>query len=811
MGVIRNLQLARGEAVKATVAELVQLPGVWRGGELEHVAHPVVRHRACRASMRELPGGGWPMGTLSEVLHDGAGIGEVRFLAGALARAATDDRLIAWINPPYLPYAPALAQSGIALERCLVVRPAHREDALWAAEQALDRARAARCSSGSSRRGARRRVRVDAPPADGRARRATRWPCSFARTAAEKHSTPAHLRVLLTQEEGVLQVRIPKRRGPPLTRTRLRSMLWIALEFPVPRRSSSSSALALVAVAARRSPKAPRSARSWRARTRRRTEAGIREGQAVAAAKALAGELRVLERDPAAEREALERIAAWAGQFTPMACLDGAGHRARGRIEPASSSAATRKLTAAIRRGVRELGFHATLGVAPTPLAARLFARAEAHGLQRARLPRRSTELRERVADLPLFLLDWPEKTLARLTDLGVLRMRDVLAASAPKASRGASAPRSSPILERLMGRARRSAQALCAAAALPLAARAAGRSRWRRGAALSAEAPARASSKARCAGAAPACSSSRSGSSTAREARTRLDARLRLARARGRFHPRHRAREAGAPRAARRHARARPARRGAAALHAARIDVASRARGAGDRPRAPDRAPRRAPGKERVFGIAHRRRPPAREGLGKRRPTSDRPARSRQRLASRGPMSSAPHLAPPAPARSSRSEGQPSCRARSSSWPGPSASRRVVGRRGGAARLLRGRQSRAARRSGSTASTAIRRAGTCMGCSHDPRATPSCTASPTTASCAAPPIPRSSCIARPSWATRRSRSPTNARSRAWCARTWPRRRSKLKLIVGTEITLADGLKLVLLATTSAATRRCAS
>ena len=49
--------------------------------------------------------------------------------------------------------------------------------------------------------------------------------------------------------------------------------------------------------------------------------------------------------------------------------------------------------------------------------------------------------------------------------------------------------------------------------------------------------------------------------------------------------------------------------------------------------------------------------------------------------------------------------------------------------------------------------------------------------------------------------ATRRSRSPTNARSPAWCARTRRRRSAGCKLILGTEITLEDGLKLVLLAT----------
>jgi protein ImuB len=155
-------------------------------------------------------------------------------------------------------------------------------------------------------------------------------------------------------------------------------------------------------------------------------EAGIREGQAVAAAKALAGELRVLERSLEAEREALEGIATWAGQYTPMACID-----ANGVVLEVDASlklfGGHARLTAAIRKGVRALGYTATLGVAPTPLAARLFARAEAHG-RAVRGCHALAELRERVAELPLFLLDWPGEALARLTDLGILRVRDALA-----------------------------------------------------------------------------------------------------------------------------------------------------------------------------------------------------------------------------------------------------------------------------------------------------------------------------------------------------------------------------------------------
>jgi hypothetical protein len=196
--------------MKATVAQLARLPGVWRGGELEHAMQPVVA--TGHASLdRELPGGGWPTGTLTEVLHDAAGIGEVSFLAGALARASRDDRLIAWIAPPHLPYAPALAAAGIPLDRCLVVPPAHRDDSLWAAEQAL---RSGACGAvlfwlPNDEYAWLRRLQMAAEAGHAMA-------VLFRSTAAERLSTPAHLRVALSRERGALEVRIPKRRGPPL-------------------------------------------------------------------------------------------------------------------------------------------------------------------------------------------------------------------------------------------------------------------------------------------------------------------------------------------------------------------------------------------------------------------------------------------------------------------------------------------------------------------------------------------------------------------------------------------------------------------
>ena len=84
-----------------------------------------------------LPGGGWPIGAVTELLSDTAGIGELGLLLPALARLARGGRYIAWIAPPYLPYAPALVQRHLPLERVLVIEAADARDSQWAAEQAL--------------------------------------------------------------------------------------------------------------------------------------------------------------------------------------------------------------------------------------------------------------------------------------------------------------------------------------------------------------------------------------------------------------------------------------------------------------------------------------------------------------------------------------------------------------------------------------------------------------------------------------------------------------------------------------------------
>lgn len=87
-----------------------------------------------------LPGGGWPTASLVEVLLDNDGLGEVQLFMPALLqsqRRSAKDSWVVWIAPPHEPYAPALAQEGLELNRLLIIRPPSATEALWAAEQAL--------------------------------------------------------------------------------------------------------------------------------------------------------------------------------------------------------------------------------------------------------------------------------------------------------------------------------------------------------------------------------------------------------------------------------------------------------------------------------------------------------------------------------------------------------------------------------------------------------------------------------------------------------------------------------------------------
>ena len=98
------------------------IEGLWRARELpRHQVADVGISTGFPALDDVLADGGWPPAGLVELLSEDYGIGELRLLSPALATlSSVDDRCIAWVNPPHVPYAPALQAAGIDPARVLL-------------------------------------------------------------------------------------------------------------------------------------------------------------------------------------------------------------------------------------------------------------------------------------------------------------------------------------------------------------------------------------------------------------------------------------------------------------------------------------------------------------------------------------------------------------------------------------------------------------------------------------------------------------------------------------------------------------------
>ncbi len=112
-------------------APALQIPGVWRGGRAQ--ATVAVASTRIDALDRALLGG-WPVGALTQIVGTEAGLG-FSLIIPVLAEFTAAGRPVALIDPPYLPYAPALASRGVDLNHLLWVRPQNAAQAQWAAEQ----------------------------------------------------------------------------------------------------------------------------------------------------------------------------------------------------------------------------------------------------------------------------------------------------------------------------------------------------------------------------------------------------------------------------------------------------------------------------------------------------------------------------------------------------------------------------------------------------------------------------------------------------------------------------------------------------
>jgi protein ImuB len=144
-------------------------------------------------------------------------------------------------------------------------------------------------------------------------------------------------------------------------------------------------------------------------------DAGIRAGQLVSGALALAPELLLRDRDSDGEARALAQLATWALTFTPMACSAppdalvaeiGGSLRLFGGLP---------RLAARLTEGTHALGYATRVGIAPTPLAALLMARAG-----RTQPVTDARQLPGVLAPIPLALVDMDDATRTTLREAGI-------------------------------------------------------------------------------------------------------------------------------------------------------------------------------------------------------------------------------------------------------------------------------------------------------------------------------------------------------------------------------------------------------
>ncbi len=209
------LPIVSPAAPPAGLALPASLPGslaasVWRADELG-AREDAVLSSGLAALDAALPGGGWPVGALVELLQARPQQHVWRLLAPALAQAVRgQDGPVVLVAPPHPAFVPGLAARGLPASRLLWVKADGMPSRLWATEQAL------RCAEAAA-------VLAWLPQAQGPQLRRLHLAAQQHRRllfvmrpqSAQGQASPARLRLRIEPGEP-LKVHVVKRRGAPL-------------------------------------------------------------------------------------------------------------------------------------------------------------------------------------------------------------------------------------------------------------------------------------------------------------------------------------------------------------------------------------------------------------------------------------------------------------------------------------------------------------------------------------------------------------------------------------------------------------------
>lgn len=219
---VRGHKLLGTGAANTSLVALTALTGVWRAQDMTR------DERVCASGYpaldAELPGGGWPLGAMVEVLQPDATQHVWQLLAPVLAQQMqAGPQAVVLVGAPAMPFGPGLAARGLDPQRLLCVQAEGLAQRLWVAEQALRCADVAavlvwlNCTASTRGRSADlqmqlRRLQIAVPPHG--------LLFALRPLAAQAEASCARLRLSVQTSDLVdgladrLQIRIIKRRGP---------------------------------------------------------------------------------------------------------------------------------------------------------------------------------------------------------------------------------------------------------------------------------------------------------------------------------------------------------------------------------------------------------------------------------------------------------------------------------------------------------------------------------------------------------------------------------------------------------------------
>ncbi len=242
--------LVRGSAGVESAS--LQRLGVWRGADWQSALAQEQSTQQVVASGHapldaELPGGGWPVGAMSEILLPATAHPEWALIGKALVQAlnggggvgGTLQRAVL-VSPPMEVFTPVMAHMGIAVQQLCCIQPdsmtyraqygckdsrANNASRIWVTEQAL------KCRDASA-------VLAWLPDAESQALRRLQLLAAqqrrllwvFRPERVRTQSSPAPLRLSVAVQGQSLRVQIIKRRGPPMTKTLELPLLNAALQ-----------------------------------------------------------------------------------------------------------------------------------------------------------------------------------------------------------------------------------------------------------------------------------------------------------------------------------------------------------------------------------------------------------------------------------------------------------------------------------------------------------------------------------------------------------------------------------------------------